>query len=72
MGERIYLFYGWNKGSQPPLGEKISRTDMQLDEGFWMRWSDDYGKTFDSGRTVIPVMLNILLQCSVLILLFFR
>ena len=60
VGDRIYLFYGWNKGSQPPLGEKISRTDMQLDEGFWMRWSDDFGKTFDSGRTLIPVMLTIL------------
>ena len=59
MGDRIYLFYGWNKGSQPPLGEKISRTDMQLDEGFWMRWSEDFGKTFDSWRTVIPVMLGL-------------
>lgn len=30
VGGRIYLFYGWNKGSQPPLGERISRTDMQV------------------------------------------
>ena len=59
VGDRIYLFYGWNKGSQPPLGEEISRTDMQLDEGFWMRWSDDFGLTFDSGRTVIPVMAGL-------------
>ena len=28
--DRIYLFYGWNKGSQPTIGEKISRTDMQV------------------------------------------
>ena len=28
--DRIYLFYGWNKGSQPAIGEKISRTDMQV------------------------------------------
>ena len=55
VGDRIYLFYGWNKGSQPPKGEPISRTDMQLDEGFWMRWSDNFGRTFDGGRVVIPV-----------------
>ena len=55
VGNRIYLFYGWNKGSQPPKGEPITRTDMQLDEGFWMRWSDDFGETFSGGRVVIPV-----------------
>ena len=55
VGHRIYLFYGWNKGSQPPHGDPLPRTDMQLDEGFWMRWSDDFGKTFDGGRVVIPV-----------------
>ena len=58
VGDRIYLFYGWNKGSQPPKGEPISRTDMQLDEGFWMRWSDNFGRTFDGGRVVIPVVLQ--------------
>ena len=31
------------------------RTDMQLDEGFWMRWSDDCGATFQGGRVVVPV-----------------
>ena len=36
----------------------ISRTDMQLDEGFWMRWSDNFGRTFDGGRVVIPVRKN--------------
>ena len=55
VGKRIYLFYGWNRGSQPPLGERLPRTDMQLDEGFWMRWSDDFGKSFLGGRVVIPV-----------------
>ena len=51
-GQRIYLFYGWNRGSQPPLGAPLPRTDMQLDEGFWMRWSDDLGKSFPGGRFV--------------------
>ena len=32
VGDRIYLFYGWNRGSQPSRGEPIPRTDMQLDE----------------------------------------
>ena len=31
---------------------------MQLDEGFWMRWSDNFGRTFDGGRVVIPVRKN--------------
>ena len=30
---------------------------MQLEEGFWMRWSDNFGETFDSVRTLIPVKL---------------
>ena len=32
---------------------------MQLDEGFWMRWSDNFGRTFDGGRVVIPVRKKI-------------
>ena len=28
---------------------------MQLDEGFWMRWSDDWGSSFTGGRVVVPV-----------------
>ena len=55
VGERIYLFYGWNRGQQPPNGPHLSRTDMQLEEGFWMRWSDDYGENFNGGRCMIPV-----------------
>ena len=65
VGDRIYLFYGWNKGSQPPKGEPISRTDMQLDEGFWMRWSDNFGRTFDGGRVVIPVVLQKIYRLTV-------
>ena len=55
LGKRIYLFYGWNRGQQPPNGPHLSRTDMQLEVGFWMRWSDDYGENFHGGRIVIPV-----------------
>ena len=57
VANRIYLFYGWNYGRQPPEGNTYSRTDMQLEEGFWMRWSDDYGETFNGGRVVIPVFI---------------
>ena len=60
--DRIYLFYGWNKGSQPPHGDSLPRTDMQLDEGFWMRWSDDFGKTFKGGRVVIPVYILLIVN----------
>ena len=28
---------------------------MQLEEGFWMRWSDDFGQSFTGGRVLIPV-----------------
>ena len=27
VGDRLFLFFGWNKGSQPPVGEKIPRTE---------------------------------------------
>ena len=69
LGDKIFLFYGWNRGSHPPNIDPLSRsvgycrqysksgdrTDMQLDEGFWMRWSDDWGSTFNGGRVVVPV-----------------
>ena len=58
-GDRVYLFYGWNRGSQP-ADRHLSRTDMQLEEGFWLRWSDDYGDNFHGGRVVIPVRLHML------------
>ena len=34
---------------------RVHRTDMQLDEGFWMRWSDNWGSSFSGGRVVVPV-----------------
>lgn len=57
MKKGIYLFYGWNKGSQPEAshGVCLPRTDMQADAGFWMRWSDDFGRTFSGGRVLIPI-----------------
>lgn len=52
VGDRIYVIYGWNKGSQIPMSSvSLSRTDMQLDDGFWLRWSDDFGRSFGLGST---------------------
>jgi hypothetical protein len=57
--ERLYLFYGWNVGSHPPdavgSGARLARTDMQLDEGYWMRISDDRGRSWGARRWSIPV-----------------
>jgi hypothetical protein len=58
--ERIFVFYGWNLGSQYPVGADesltpIRRTDMQLDEGYWFRVSDDRGETWGDRRYLIPV-----------------
>ena len=57
--ERIWLFYGWNAGSQYPPGvpadlTEMKRTDMQLDEGYWVRASDDGGATWGP-RALVPV-----------------
>ncbi len=53
--ERILLLYGWNRGSHPPLGDPLRRTDMQLDEGYWLRVSDDHGATWGDRRHLVPV-----------------
>lgn len=58
--ERIFVFYGWNEGSQYPAGSpadlpELKRTDMQLDEGYWFRVSDDGGATWGDRRWLIPV-----------------
>ena len=57
--ERIWLFYGWNVGSQYPPGApadltEMKRTDMQLHEGYWVRASDDGGATWGP-RALVPV-----------------
>lgn len=58
--ERIFVFYGWNAGSHYPVGADrsltpIKRTDMQLDEGYWFRVSDDGGETWGDRRHLVPV-----------------
>jgi hypothetical protein len=58
--ERIYLFYGWNRGSDYPPGSDPSltvmkRTDMQLDEGYWLRVSDDGGRSWGARRWLVPI-----------------
>lgn len=58
-GDRIWLFYGWNAGSQYPPGAppglaEMKRTDMQIDEGYWVRTSDDGGATWGP-RALVPV-----------------
>lgn len=58
--ERVFVFYGWNVGSQYPSGVDASftpivRTDMQLDEGYWFRVSDDGGLSWGTQRYSIPV-----------------
>lgn len=51
--ERIVVFYGWNRGSQS--AEVLKRTDMQLDEGYWYRISDDHGRSWGNQRWLLPV-----------------
>jgi len=58
--ERVFVFYGWNTGSQYPPGcdpslTELRRTDMQLDEGYWFRVSNDGGRTWGDRRWNIPV-----------------
>jgi hypothetical protein len=58
--ERIFVFYGWNVGSRYPAGADPSlpplrRTDMQVDEGYWLRVSDDGGRTWGERRWRLPV-----------------
>ncbi|MGB8859472.1 MAG: sialidase family protein [Ilumatobacteraceae bacterium] len=58
--ERIVVFYGWNVGSHYPPGADpsltpILRTDMQLDEGYWCRVSDDGGRSWGAQRYCVPV-----------------
>ena len=58
--QRIYVFYGYNQGSHPPgygseAAPRLPRTDMQLEEGYYVKYSDDHALTWSSHRTLIPV-----------------
>ena len=59
--ERIYLFYGYNDGALHHAGPgsggevELPRSDMQLREGYFLRYSDDAGATWSSERYTIPV-----------------
>lgn len=60
--ERIFIFYGYNEGSKTYSKDKdresqiieLARTDMQLKEGYYFRYTDDLGESW-SNRIVIPV-----------------
>ena len=57
--ERIYLFYGYNVGEDRYLGAdgevvELLRSDMQLEEGYWFRYSDDHARSW-SPRHLIPI-----------------
>ena len=52
--DRIFVFYGCNFGAHP-AGKTLSRTDMQLDEGYYFRFSDDAGASWSHQRGVVPV-----------------
>ena len=52
--ERIFVFYGWNRGAHP-ADKELSRTDMQLEEGYWFRFSDDGARTWSQDRHLVPV-----------------
>ncbi|MEM8858935.1 MAG: sialidase family protein [Chloroflexota bacterium] len=63
---KVYVFYGFNHGQlqytvqddESSTGERtvdLLRGDMQLDEGFRIKVSDDGGRTFNPGRLTIPV-----------------
>ena len=58
---RVYVVYGYNDGQldcvDPKTGLRVDlpRGDMQLDEGFRFRYSDDGGKSFCDTRFTIPV-----------------
>jgi len=58
---RVYVIYGYNDGqlgyTDPANGEHVDlpRGDMQLDQGFRLKYSNNAGRTFEAGRITIPV-----------------
>ncbi len=61
--ERIFVFYGCNEGARSYHGAadnaaariELPRSDMQLEEGYYFRFSDDHARSWSSARHVIPV-----------------
>ena len=61
-GDKIFVFYGYNEGSltHPIPSSKhghvdLSRSDMQLKEGYYVKVSLDNGRTFEKDRSLIPI-----------------
>jgi len=58
---RVYVVYGYNDGqlhyADRATGEHVDlpRGDMQLDEGFRLKYSDDGGRSWHDERVTIPV-----------------
>lgn len=61
--ERIFVFYGCNEGArsynsaEATAGGRIElpRSDMQLEEGYYFRFSDDQARSWSDTACVIPV-----------------
>jgi len=51
---RVFVFYGFNEGDLRHGDLDLPRSDMQLKDGYWFRYTDDCGKTF-SRRYRVPV-----------------
>ena len=61
--ERIFVFYGCNEGARSYHNAKdtggglneLPRSDMQLEEGYYFRFSDDQAQSWSNTACVIPV-----------------
>ena len=61
--ERIFVFYGCNEGARSYLNaedsgggrSELPRSDMQLEEGYYFRFSDDQARSWSNIACVIPV-----------------
>ena len=61
--ERIFVFYGCNEGARSYLNaegsgggrSELPRSDMQLEEGYYFRFSDDQARSWSNTACVIPV-----------------
>ena len=61
--ERIFVFYGCNEGARSHLNaddtgggrSELPRSDMQLEDGYYFRFSDDQARSWSNIACVIPV-----------------